>query len=147
MSNGGGGGDEPRQPGRRRFTDQERRDLLRQYLELPRGMRKAFVKQVNVEASLFSRWHWQLFSKPISARTADDPMVAPATHDVKWKRNRRGPGPNVRTVSRASYDEVRMQLAVCKGLLAIANKAGFLEHFLAVDPDEVEDVAGGDPSK
>jgi transposase-like protein len=133
---------------RRRFTNEQRLKILRSYLELPRGKRKDYVREIGVEASLLSRWHWQFFGKAISSREPGDSLDPKLIQSPRKKRGQ-GPGPNVRSVSRASYDELKMELAVCKGLLTLANRRGFLEHFLAVQPDEMPELEDddGDTSK
>ena len=123
--------------GRRKFSDAEKKQILNDYIGLPRGQRRQFAIRVGVEPSLISRWHYAFFGKPLSAREPGDPIEP--THEPRTgPRNPRGkgPGPGVRSVSRAAYDQLKAEVTLLKGLLHIANQRGFLEHFLAFEPEE-----------
>jgi transposase-like protein len=118
---------------RRRFTDDERIRLLREYLSLPRGQRKNWVAQNGVEASLLSRWHWQYYGMSISDRDPGDSLDPSVVQ--RPRRERKEPR-KTRSVSQASYEELKRDNRVLKGLVSIANQRGFLERFLAVQPDD-----------
>src|ERR1044072_6831447 len=140
---------------RQTFTDEEKKSLVQQYMELPTKLRLDWCKARRVGTSNLHRWKKEFGFPEFKFVPMPADGSVPIIEPKKTRKSSQAPATETGAPAKRPYMSKQRQLVadllaentLLKGLLQVASREGFIDRFLQinplfrVDPPEEEDDA------